>query len=117
VHRGSQRLRQVDAAQDGEWPAPSSAGADPFQGTPLVGKTPREILKMGIVQVPQQHSLFKEMTVEENVSLGPSWSEIVVRCRAASNRCARSSNRDRPSEDKAGSLSGGQQRSSSSLVV
>jgi len=60
-----------------------------FQGTPLVGKTPREILKMGIVQVPQQHSLFKEMTVEENVSLG-FWSEIVVRCRAASNRCARS---------------------------
>src|ERR1700689_3968849 len=41
-----------------------------FKGTPLVGMSPREILKLGIVQGPQQHSLFKEMTVEENVSLG-----------------------------------------------
>ena len=41
-----------------------------FKGTPLIGKTPRDILKLGVVQVPQQHSLFREMTVEENVALG-----------------------------------------------
>jgi len=70
VHRGSQRLRQVDAAQDGEWLLRPRLGQILFKGTPLVGKTPREILKMGIVQVPQQHSLFKEMTVEETSRWG-----------------------------------------------
>jgi branched-chain amino acid transport system ATP-binding protein len=82
-----------------------------FKGTPLVGKTPREILKMGIVQVPQQHSLFKEMTVEENVSLGA----FLVRDRSEVSRRLESVREIFPivtarAKDKAGSLSGGQQR-------
>jgi ABC-type branched-subunit amino acid transport system ATPase component len=82
-----------------------------FQGTALVGKTPRQILKLGIVQVPQQHSLFREMTVEENVTLGG----FLVRDRAEVSRRLNSVRELFPivserAKDKAGSLSGGQQR-------
>jgi branched-chain amino acid transport system ATP-binding protein len=82
-----------------------------FKGTALVGKTPREILKLGIVQVPQQHSLFREMSVEENVSLGA----FLVRDHAEVARRLNSVREMFPivatrAKDKAGSLSGGQQR-------
>ncbi len=82
-----------------------------FQGRSLVGLSPREVLARGIVQVPQNHSLFPQMSVRENVWLGAymlsdtalvnrRYREIeglfpVVKQRAA---------------EKAGSLSGGQQR-------
>ena len=82
-----------------------------FKGTPLIGKSPREILKLGIVQVPQQHSLFREMTVEENVALGA----FLVRDRGEVSRRLSSVREMFPivaerAKDKAGSLSGGQQR-------
>lgn len=41
-----------------------------FNGRPIVGTSPRHILAMGIVQVPQNHSLFRDMTVRENVRMG-----------------------------------------------
>jgi ABC-type branched-subunit amino acid transport system ATPase component len=41
-----------------------------FQGKSIGGKSPRQVLELGIVQVPQNHSLFTEMTVRENVRLG-----------------------------------------------
>src|SRR5215471_6306663 len=41
-----------------------------LHGNPIVGRSPRQILKMGVVQVPQNHSLFREMTVRENIWLG-----------------------------------------------
>jgi branched-chain amino acid transport system ATP-binding protein len=41
-----------------------------FQGDSLVGLSPRAILGRGIVQVPQERSLFPTMTVWENVRLG-----------------------------------------------
>jgi branched-chain amino acid transport system ATP-binding protein len=82
-----------------------------LHGESIVGKSPREILKMGVVQVPQNHSLFREMTVRENISLG---AYIVSDRRLAERRL------DGVLEmfpqvtawlgQKAGSLSGGQQR-------
>ncbi len=45
-------------------------GTITFEGRSIVGMTPRQILALGIVQVPQNHSLFKDMTVRENVRLG-----------------------------------------------
>jgi ABC-type branched-subunit amino acid transport system ATPase component len=45
-------------------------GSVTLRGEKLVGKSPRQILKMGVVQVPQNHSLFKDMTVAENIDLG-----------------------------------------------
>jgi len=82
-----------------------------LHGEPIVGKSPRDILKMGVVQVPQNHSLFREMTVRENINLG---AFILTDRREAERRL------DRVLEmfpqvtpwlgQKAGSLSGGQQR-------
>jgi ABC-type branched-subunit amino acid transport system ATPase component len=82
-----------------------------LHGEPIIGKSPREILKMGVVQVPQNHSLFREMTVRENINLG---AYIVSDRRLAERRL------DGVLEmfpqvtawlgQKAGSLSGGQQR-------
>ncbi len=47
-----------------------SAGSVHFKGEPIAGRSPRSILDRGIVQVPQERSLFPTMTVWENVRLG-----------------------------------------------
>jgi ABC-type branched-subunit amino acid transport system ATPase component len=47
-----------------------SRGALRFRGESIAGLSPRAILKKGIVQVPQERSLFPTMTVWENVRLG-----------------------------------------------
>jgi len=82
-----------------------------FKGTPLVGLTPREILKLGIVQVPQNHSLFREMTVQQNVELGAFLVKdkklIAERLKHVTEIFPIVAER---AKDKAGSLSGGQQR-------
>jgi ABC-type branched-subunit amino acid transport system ATPase component len=41
-----------------------------FDGQSIIGCSARQILSLGIVQVPQEHSLFPDMTVKENVRLG-----------------------------------------------
>ena len=41
-----------------------------LRGQPVTGRTPRQILDLGVVHVPQQHSLFRDMTVAENLDLG-----------------------------------------------
>ncbi|NNN04022.1 MAG: ABC transporter ATP-binding protein [Acidimicrobiaceae bacterium] len=82
-----------------------------FKGENLVGLSPRDILKKGIVQVPQNHSLFREMTVEQNVELGAflERDRRVVAQRLATIREMFPIVAER-AHDKAGSLSGGQQR-------
>jgi branched-chain amino acid transport system ATP-binding protein len=45
-------------------------GTVTLRGEKLNGKTPRQILKLGVVQVTQNHSLFKDMSVRENIDLG-----------------------------------------------
>src|SRR2546430_15755388 len=45
-------------------------GGVTFDGRSITGLAPRQILALGIVQVPQNHSLFPTMTVRENVRLG-----------------------------------------------
>lgn len=47
-----------------------SAGTVRFRGESLAGRSPRAILARGIVQVPQERSLFSTMSVWENVRLG-----------------------------------------------
>jgi ABC-type branched-subunit amino acid transport system ATPase component len=82
-----------------------------FKGHNLVGMTPKEILKLGVVQVPQNHSLFREMTVEQNVELGAFLVKdkkiVAQRLDAVRQMFPIVSER---AQDKAGSLSGGQQR-------
>ncbi len=82
-----------------------------FDGQSIVGLTPRQILAMGIVQVPQSHSLFPGMTVRENVRLGAymlrDTALVEGRLREVEAMFPIVKTRAR---DKAGSLSGGQQR-------
>jgi branched-chain amino acid transport system ATP-binding protein len=82
-----------------------------FKGHNLVGMSPREILRLGVVQVPQNHSLFREMTVEENVELGAFLvkDKKLIASRLANIREMFPIVAER-ANDKAGSLSGGQQR-------
>ena len=82
-----------------------------LDGERLTGKTPREVLHAGVVQVPQNHSLFRGMTVRENISLGG----YILRERGLVERRFAAVLEMFPQvtdwlDKKAGSLSGGQQR-------
>jgi len=81
------------------------------RGEPLTGKNPRDVLRAGVVQVPQNHSLFPDMTVEENIELGGYMlgSRSLVATRRASVE-ALFPDISAWSKKKAGSLSGGKQR-------
>ena len=86
-------------------------GSIRFRGHELVGLRPRQILALGIVQVPQNHSLFPQMTVRENVEIGAFTlrDKPLVRRRLAVVEELFPMIRERGGE-KAGSLSGGQRR-------
>lgn len=82
-----------------------------FDGRSIAGLMPRQILALGIVQVPQNHSLFPSMTVEENVRLGA----FTLRNSTLVERRLHEVEEMFPvvkerARDKAGNLSGGQQR-------
>jgi ABC-type branched-subunit amino acid transport system ATPase component len=82
-----------------------------LDGENLVGRSPRQVLRLGVVQVPQNHSLFRDMTVRENVELGG----YILSDRAVLARRLAAVFDVFPqiadwSGQKAGSLSGGQQR-------
>jgi ABC-type branched-subunit amino acid transport system ATPase component len=86
-------------------------GSITFRGVPLVGKSPRQILDLGLVHVPQNHSLFREMTVRENIELGG----YTIKDRALLARRRADIEQMFPqvaawAGKKAGSLSGGEQR-------
>lgn len=82
-----------------------------FDGRSIAGMTPRQILALGIVQVPQNHSLFPAMTVQENVRLGAFTlqNSTLVERRLHELQDMFPVVKER-ARDKAGSLSGGQQR-------
>jgi ABC-type branched-subunit amino acid transport system ATPase component len=82
-----------------------------FNGQSIVGMTPRQILALGIVQVPQNHSLFRNITVRENVRMGA----YLLRDQALVNLRLRKVEELFPivkerANYRASSLSGGQQR-------
>jgi ABC-type branched-subunit amino acid transport system ATPase component len=86
-------------------------GSITFRGEPLAGKSPRQILRMGVVHVPQNHSLFRDMTVGENIELGG----YIIRDRSLLARRLAGIEETFPqvaawAGKKAGSLSGGEQR-------
>jgi len=82
-----------------------------LHGERLTGKSPREILRLGVVQVPQNHSLFRDMTVWENVELGGyilgDRAKVTQRIDAVFDLFPQIADWR---SMKAGSLSGGQQR-------
>ncbi|MFC4553640.1 ABC transporter ATP-binding protein [Georgenia faecalis] len=46
------------------------SGSITLNGTDVTGRSPQELLRAGLSHVLQGHSVFREMTVEENVMLG-----------------------------------------------
>jgi branched-chain amino acid transport system ATP-binding protein len=88
-----------------------SAGSVRFRGESLVGLSPRAVLGRGIVQVPQERSLFPTMTVWENVRLGA----YSLRDRALIEKRMQVVSETFPlvkerRHERAASLSGGQQK-------
>ncbi len=86
-------------------------GSIMLRGEPIVGKSPRQILRMGMVHITQNHSLFREMTVRENLDLGGytlASRPLVARRRAQVEQMFPEVGQW--AGKKAGSLSGGQQR-------
>jgi ABC-type branched-subunit amino acid transport system ATPase component len=86
-------------------------GTVTLRGEKLNGKSPRQILDLGVVQVPQNHSLFKDMTVRENIDLGG----YTIKDRAQIGKRVDAVYDLFPqvrgwAQMKAGALSGGQQR-------
>ncbi len=80
-------------------------------GEQLTGRSPRQVLDLGVVLVPQNHSLFREMTVRENIVLGG----YILRERGLADKRLAAVLEMFPQVTewlgkKAGSLSGGQQR-------
>jgi ABC-type branched-subunit amino acid transport system ATPase component len=82
-----------------------------YNGHSIGGMAPREILSLGIVQVAQNHSLFPDISVRENVRLGAFMlnDPALVNQRLAEVEKLFPVVKER-AKDKAGNLSGGQQR-------
>ena len=82
-----------------------------FNGNSIGGMKPRQVLAQGIVQVPQNHSLFPDISVRENVRLGAFMlnDTALVNQRLKEVEDLFPIVRERARE-KAGNLSGGQQR-------
>jgi ABC-type branched-subunit amino acid transport system ATPase component len=86
-------------------------GTVQFDGVSMAGLSPRQILQRGIVQVPQERSLFPTMTVWENVRMGA----YILADRSLIERRMRSVCETFPMvaerrHERVASLSGGQQK-------
>src|SRR5947209_20044426 len=86
-------------------------GTVTFHEQSIVGMTPRHILHLGIAQIPQEHSLFPNMTVRENMKLG---GLLLRDKRMVERRLAKIEEQfpiiNERDKEQAISLSGGQQR-------
>jgi len=82
-----------------------------FRGKEIGGATPRKILESGVVQVMQSRNLFPDLTVRQNVELG---GFLLRDARVVRERMATVAEQfpvvAERAGDRAGQLSGGQQR-------
>jgi branched-chain amino acid transport system ATP-binding protein len=88
-----------------------SSGSITFGDTDITGQSPRRLLALGIVHVPQERSLFPLMTVWENLLLGGYITRdrrsVQKRAEELAERFPLIAERRR---ERAGSLSGGEQK-------
>jgi branched-chain amino acid transport system ATP-binding protein len=86
-------------------------GTITFNGQSIIGMTTPHILQLGIAQIAQEHSLFPDMTVQENMELGGQLlrnrQRIEQRLRQIEERFPLVKER---AKELTRSLSGGQQR-------
>lgn len=86
-------------------------GTITFNGRSIVGMSTPHILELGIAQVAQEHSLFPNMTVQENMELG---GQLLRNRRLIIERLGQIQERfplvRERAKERARSLSGGQQR-------
>ena len=86
-------------------------GTITFAGTQIAGRSPRSLLELGLVHVPQERSLFPLMSVWENLLMGAyivrDRSEVTRRAQEVAARFPIVAERRR---ERAGSLSGGEQK-------
>ena len=89
----------------------SSAGSIQLDDRQISGLDPGEVLALGIVHVPQERSLFPLMSVWENILMGAyvlkDRKEVNRRAKAVAERFPIVAER---STERAGSLSGGEQK-------
>jgi ABC-type branched-subunit amino acid transport system ATPase component len=82
-----------------------------FRGETLAGLSPRRILQLGIVQVPQERSLFPTMTVWENVRMGAyTLSDHALTERRMASVCETFPLVAERRHERVAALSGGQQK-------
>lgn len=87
-------------------------GSIHLEETDITGRSPAEILGLGIAQIPQSNGLFPSITVRENVLMGgyiQRRDKTLLRKRYAEIAEMFAVVRDR-ADEKAGNLSGGQRR-------
>jgi ABC-type branched-subunit amino acid transport system ATPase component len=82
-----------------------------FRGESIAAMSPRQILKLGIVQVPQERSLFPTMTVWENVRMGAyTLSDRALIARRMDSVCETFPMVAERRHERVAALSGGQQK-------
>ena len=65
-----QWCRQDDVEQGAVWPCPCRSRACHFDGDDITRLSPREIVKRGLIHVPEGRKIFPNMHVEDNLVLG-----------------------------------------------
>lgn len=89
----------------------SWSGKISFQGDEISGKRPEEIVKKGLIQVPEGRKLFTTMTVKENLELGAFTSNAKKKLKKNIEYCYELFPILKEREKQlAGSMSGGQQQ-------
>jgi branched-chain amino acid transport system ATP-binding protein len=88
-----------------------SSGTIEYNGDDLTKIDPAEIIKKGVVHVPEARRLFNEMTVEENLIMGSLHGEAKVKRKETLEKCYNLFPRLRERyKQAAGTLSGGEQQ-------
>ena len=67
-----------------------TAGRIIFEGRPIQGRPPHEVLGLGIGHVPEGRQIFPDLTVWENPGSAPSGSAATAGCWTAWRRCSSS---------------------------
>lgn len=90
---------------------PPLAGAIEFEGHPIQGRAPAEIVSLGVALVPEGRRLFPEMSVQENLEMGAYLPSARKRLRQnIGGVLALFPALAAKARQKAGELSGGQQQ-------